>query len=536
MTKDNQKVFKDTQNYKIDIKSVYDNFIKSIDEIRSFVNINDPNNAKIFKNLKISDFGGIGRIFVSEKYQESRSHAFFRLIGFPVLSSSDTFYNPGHDIFSSSTKVNTIKQKLNIINSPKNGFYNFSNKKEEYYSNKVKNYFAKQDINATCLCLSSYRIRRFNNNIENYINPFDFNIENQSYLIKLEDANGVPFLLYEDVDAVKAENIFPKRYHFIFPLIIDPRIDLSASKRIAVPFLPDKSYLKVNDTYTAPRPILEKIIRERFDDSNKINNVGEYNKNLINFLNEFELIKSEDIVNKLSNSDLYGLSELEQFKKCINLIKAMMDELIQAQQNIEIVQSKTYWTPIPNIDGPEFGLVDPGVFIQSAKNLQTKLDSDIVLFKSKTILDTINNNMYYTKVKDEEEFSFDPFNQMVTDKAESLGNKAEEQLKILTNRRKVFTKLGEEALKTIEIIMGEFSGLGLCDIIAIITGLYLVDRKYLLGLLDDDAYFRSKALININDERPSIVDSITELQKKIFDIYNIMQKFYDDKMGQGFYS
>ena len=517
---DNQEIFKNFQQYEIDLDIIYDQFIKPLDSIRSFINVNSASNEGLFKKVSVNNIMGVSRFSIEEKYQESRIHAFFRMIGFPVIGNDNSFYNPGFDL--NRNKSISLESKINIINNPKEGYYKFSKFKEGYYNDKVKKYFKSQDLDSSCYILSSYNIRDFSDFESKYVNPIDFEVEDQSYLITLEDSIGTPFLKYEDSAGDNPKTLNPKRYHFIFPFIVDGRIDISCSKKVAVPFVPDKTYLDLNEGYICPRPYIEKIIRERFDQSNNNKDLGQAFNDEINRVKLNKIYTSTDLIDKIYSSDIYGVSEKNQFNKFINISLAIVDKIRLSRIDIQKAQSFTYWNPMPSIDGPEYSIRNQNVYLQSAKNLQKKVDLDICDLQTKIIVNLLNTQL--NKISNtNSQFNFDAFSQNVQDDNPGLGSTLESQIESLNKKRESICKKGADGLKTIELLTGEFSGLGLIDMIVIITSLYLVDKIYLLGLLDDDSFNRAKLILNFTEERASVMNSILEIQKKSLELYSIFQ-------------
>ena len=97
------------------------------------------------------------------------------------------------------------------------------------------------------------------------------------------------------------------------------------------------------------------------------------------------------------------------------------------------------------------------------------------------------------------------------------------------NNKKWATK-GFKALREIEIITGEISGLGLIDILAIYTALWSIDIKTLIGFLDNSSYER---LIKFNPSLEpsarlaygkSILSSLQDFEKSVKLILNIIDK------------
>src|SRR6266404_5890414 len=115
----NQSNFQDRQNFEIDIDKIYSDFIQEIDTNRSVVNISNQGNQVILNVLKKETIAGITRLLkIEETPQESRCHAFYRLIGFPVVASDKRYYNPGFDITQNEDTTIKLSDKIDIANNP----------------------------------------------------------------------------------------------------------------------------------------------------------------------------------------------------------------------------------------------------------------------------------------------------------------------------------------------------------------------------------------------------------------------------------
>jgi hypothetical protein len=99
----------------------------------------------------------------------------------------------------------------------------------------------------------------------------------------------------------------------------------------------------------------------------------------------------------------------------------------------------------------------------------------------------------------------------------------------LTTNRKSLLQKASDALRTIEIIMGEFSGFGLCDIIAIMGALYVMPKESLLGFLDADAFDRMNAELATGISQPVSLDkAMTDFSTYVKQFYTIMDDVYQD--------
>lgn len=549
MADNNQSSFQDYQNYQnfdLDIDKIYNDFILAIDSIRSFVNISSPNNNVLLKQLTFDDYVGISsKLKIERTLQESRLHAFYRMIGFPVVHENTVdLYSPGIDLNTSITSDyitdSSIEDKINIINNPIKDFNKLSLKREQYIQDLLNIFSLNTSMDAIALTLSSYNIRKFN--VLEDVSSADLfsvlgaQIESQSYNIEMFNTGDLHFSSYTDNTGKAATNLLAKRYHIILPFVVDGRIDIATNpleRRIAAPFPKNKLATKVSEDVYAKRCILEQIITERYDDSNKLNQLGTADQQLIDYFtnsSSLSAIKDEEIISQVSSNDYFKLSERYQFVKFFNLIRAMIKRLYESLLVIRFTEFEYYWLPQPSKIGPEGGCTTQSLSTLIPENLLKQKDVSLLKLQVKEFLNNITKQSSTKTELSSSDTVVDTFSSFVPNILNMLGsgNIGKDNLESLIKKRNAKCNLANKALKDIEIITGEFSGLGLCDIVAILGGLYLVDRKYLLGFLDKKAYDRAVDQLKISDDQPSFVDSSKELTKKVKDFYNLMDKLYSD--------
>ena len=537
-----QLLYKDSQNFIPNIEEIYKFYISRIDEYRSYVNIYKSDNQDI-----INDVASINKnrssIQVELTPQESRCHAFYRLIGLPVINKDKTkFYNPGYcppDIKRPTGEPIILNKnnKLKIAENPIINFNKLSEFRETYFSRYFANTFQKStNIDAAVLAVSSYNIRKFSAPLEKTTETFDTNINNQSYNIPIFNSKRIALTEYVDSSGNKPTEIQKKskRYHIIKPFIVDARIEYSVipiNKIICVPFL-EKSQ-SIRDNVELKKPFLEQVCRDRLNIYNEQNVSGDYIQRLNEIIKSVPSIKDEQLIKSINNKTIYGESEQVQFLKYLNIIRFMMKELFDAQKTIQAIENDYYWTPIPSKEGPEKGSSFPKINLSSeATNLRTSKDNAIVDFTVINETSKLSSDIKEVNLEtDIGQFVFaDPSEKSAikkTDSTSGFGSIVEKNLKELEIKRNSGLQFGSKALKNIEIIMGEFSGLGLCDIIAIIGSLYIIEKKYLVGLLDDDAFERMKFEYNFT-ERADITSSLNALEANVKNYYNLMDKVYED--------
>ena len=543
-------VEKDNQNFEINIDSIYSSFIRAIDSFRSTINISDNNNLKILSNIDENIFKGSFKEsdgFKPETTpQESRCHAFYRMIGFPVLSDDNRIYNPGFDIILEEGRAITVEKKIEIAKNPPKGFNDISNFRENYFKDSLNIFSVPDSTDAGVLALSILNNRNFNSsfikNTDSIESKFDKN--NQSYDVNLTNIigkNRLGLKEFLDKNNKKADektiSFIQKRYHIIKPFIVDARIDVSAPSvnKVAVPFVKTSDQLKINSKLSVKRPLLEKIIIDRFILSNDLKQISDTLSQTINDIKNIEMIKDLDILNKISSGDLYGLSEKLVFIENINLIRAMIEELYIAKKTVQKVQSEYYYLPLCSRIGPEqisnnMHDVFQNLYYKTAgSNFYTENDKSIIVINLKKLTSKLQAEAVKTeKIPNLNNYAFNEFFSITFDpqKEEAYGNTVENQLQKLIEKRSKSIKEANEALRKIEIITGEISGFGLCDIIAIMGGLYLMPKESLLGFLDEDAYKRAKLIIkSLPSNNPKTInDALKDLTDNVKNMYDIMQK------------
>ncbi len=561
----NQNNYQDSQNFDIDIDKIYSDFVTEIDANRSIVNIQV--NQSILKVLDIKTIASLNaQLKVESTPQESRAHAFYRLIGFPVIGSDNNYYNPGLD----TVQPDKLSDKITIANHPLQGFQTISLQRENYV-NSILNIFAVRPatITATALSLtSSTHTRSFAIPVTSSSDPFDFSLNNQSFTADFRSVIGKndQVLLVNYVDQfgnsplANADGSVPpgsdsnpllrNRFHIIKPFIVDPRIDFSvnpASRRVSVPFVPNKSNLLVGEDTYVKRPLLEKVIRDRLTVQNQNNSLGTAGQSFSNYILNVPSVKDEDLIKQMANNDAYRLGDQLQFLKYFNIIRAMINKLVEAQLFIQKVQAKYYWLPLPSSTGPEGGSDINGIIISQSlpdgdnNSFITTADRDIINLTLRQAANQFNaQTAPVNGTPDLGGFVFDAFKTTFDqDTSQALGDRAAAKLTELNGKRNHSIKLANNYLRTIEIIMGEFSGLGLCDIIAVMAALYIMPVNDLLGFLDDAAFTRMKTAMQLQDmvgsgtTSPQVVKSDittahTSFISKVKDFYNLMDKIYQD--------
>ena len=562
----NQDTFNDNQTFEIDLDQMYKQFIVAIDNHRSKVNVTNQDTTSLIKAI-----GGnvsaptVNNLQPSRDYQESRCHAFYRMIGFPVVSNDHSrFYNPGHDILLDDTRTINLDYKLSVAQNPITGFSIMSLERETYAQFFGKAFSTPNTIDASVLALSGginpQNIRKFSAPFTNSDDGFDVEPTNQNYTVKLTSKVGeyqVDLSSYQDNNGNTPTGLSSTHSHLIKPFIVDARIDFTVSpvtdsgsapgsRRVAVPFLPDKRYLKIDGTDQAPincdPPFLETIITDRFSVENQTDNAGASTQDLITYVKTIPAINDTDLINQISKDDITSVGQLTMFEQYLSIIQTLMVKVVQAQNDIDAAQGLYYWLPVPPANGPEGGCSIQGVILpristtDPSKNTDPKLvtphDFNILYKTAQSILAPTNQNPAVAQTSGQPDTggfvkSFKNF--MSPRSSGAFTDAASQTLSNLSTKRSTILKKASDALRTIEIILGEFSGLGLVDIIAIMAALYVMPKESLLGFLDADAFQRMNTALATGISQPVSLDkAMTDFCSYVKQFYTIMDDVYQD--------
>jgi hypothetical protein len=171
-----------------------------------------------------------------------------------------------------------------------------------------------------------------------------------------------------------------------------------------------------------------------------------------------------------------------------------------------------------------------------ADPFRTIVDIELLTLINKQTFEKLTGDLSTSGKIDAGDFSFSNVSDILSIEKDGFEDTISVSIPEALAERTAQCDKANQALKDIEIIMGEFSGLGLCDIIAIIASLYLVDIECLVSLLDDAAYSRFKTVQNIDTgvDRVDITTALIKFESVVKDMYNIMDRVFDDlRQGRG---
>lgn len=508
----------------------YYGLIKEIDAYRSRFDSNTVNFDVILSSK------GLDRIIaqnyaVSETAQESRCNTFFRMIGLPVVSEDNQIYSPGFDPELNRNK-DRIGKKLDIARAVWDKLGKGFAQRELYPQDTLK-IFKQQNSAASALAISSIFPRPFEDQLKPGIDPHSIDAQNYVVPDRLSvisdfSSDSSFFQSLGDVDFSST--------HLLKPFMVDPRVDLTvnpAHNLICAPFLLDKSKTQISSNNYLKRPYIEKVIRQRFDPTNPINKPSDTNtadglvQDLLSYVKNKTDITDPTLLDQVFNplKQLHR-SEIVMFGKFIQIIEALLSSMRKAYRDIERTRYYMNWKPIPNVRGPEFGCTLNDIVLTDTANKQP--ERDIIDQRVQKLLNTTEFDIGLANT-DVGNFTFSNIDDIINDASKANAQLQDKQITQLTRRRDENGNSAINALREIEIITGEFSGLGLLDIFAVQAALWIMDPKALLGLLDFDVIARMQTIPNLTIDTTgdiSPTDAMIELEKKISEVYVLMGAFY----------
>lgn len=475
----------DTENVEQDINALYQKFIVPIDRIRSIAKSSSANLPPNAKENGVKDIQ-VNPIY----YEESRTHAFYRMLGLPVVGQNG-IYNAGWtpDPYS----IDSEKIDTSISQEDKNNMAI-----RESYSTSFSQFFEKQGMETAVYGTALIFPKPFN---LTEVEPKTQEVEHRDAYINLLNIKYPD--LAETFDAAKEAFSKTMGYsisstvHLLKPYSLYPNIVhcvMPQDNRICFPFLYNKSDTRISagpDVYLQ-RPGIEFILRNRLKDTtpdplflSNLQNIIKSttsptpdNPDNINIkdlafvcyaLAEQNKVSKTEVDEAITNFSTTQIGVITQFVKTIKVLIRM---LAKSKTELNKIYQSITFLPIANTKGFEFGGIlkdgPPSSELEIkianlklkkfAAERQLKEDTSLGVFATSGFTDLQRTTNY------------------------------DEQIQELENKRKELGAKGLEHLKIIEIITGEGSGLGLIDILAIYTALWAINIDDLIAFLDDEAF------------------------------------------------
>lgn len=533
--------FDDLTEIEENIDVLYATYIRPIDSIRS--------KARPFLNVGSSKFAVENNVAFQKTESpneplESRVHAFYRMIGMPVVSKNSGYYSPGYNplLLFNTNKSFEKRAKIN------KAVYEDKIAQEFIYEREInleilQKVFSSQDSLSVILYSILYR----------YTFPFAIldpqvdHLEKDKQISTIENRQAFSKKFAQDNSSYSDKILslgesLSKVFHPIKPFVVDPAIAevvTPTDNIICVPFLGTEQQTRVFKNKALSRPGIELIIRQRLEDSvisennlkrlqdilsgttsNKATSQVDYN--LL-----FDTVATLTENSELPNNFKEELSKVKNIEfntslKLIKTIKFLVKKLLEAQATLDNVRANINWLPVPrpNFAGPIAGGTLYTTYYKNGNYLNDVKLKHLEIKK----LNAETESKEFTKLG-----SFaSPF---VQNSFSEKVQKYQKSISDLISSRDEFTEQGFNAIKTIEMIKGEITGMGLVDVLAFYIGLWTIDIKHLLYLIDDDSierlwkynpnYQGSSAVQDRRAQSASsqnVLDALKALEEKVFNV------------------
>src|SRR5690606_26679025 len=356
-----ESVLDDFQGIDLDINSLKTKFINPIDRYRS-------HNAPIVTgNLDQSELAS------SIKVQESRAHAFYRMLGLPSIAPDGKFFNPG---FGQRYDSIEAKRRDDIVKSIPESVKQIVAQRERK-SRENSNIFDKSSTDASVfsIALSTPKgQKRFATSTQT--STLSSLSEGPKQTQTIPERRDFITSNYKKRDGTEITKTFSTVEHILAPFMTDPIINAnvdpksgSAGVMIGALFA-NKSDLEYEPGKYVKRPGLEFILRLRLRQQNileqQIDNLSQIDLDLFGYWTEIgrenireiasavvgQVIDDDDsvkILNGAGNVELYTLNDL------VKTLKGVVHIYRKSIEKIAEISSQIMWVPLSNEGGPEFG-------------------------------------------------------------------------------------------------------------------------------------------------------------------------------------
>lgn len=494
--KEESNIIEDLQGVDLDINFLAKKYIDPIDAIRSSTitqRINFEKGKGSDKKITIAQAilnETLGLQIDFNNPIESRIHAFYRLIGLPVMSENGFFYNPG---FNPNELTNNINH-ISVINGiPQLTTLLQRNREDDVIQrNRI---FALQGTDSTSYTLALQYPKKFKL-IDNDTDPFDYDLQRFVVDDRIQALSKII-----TPSGTKLTNFFFSGSHILKPFMVDPIIEatvMPGKNKVCVPFLKDKNSTRLERDIFLQRPILEFICVNRliqpeqqqflienlfgFTSNDPDVTVTSQDLNVVvqAFLGESATFNVNNLIFATGGPSMVSISNISSL---IKQIKAAVKLLADSMRILDVISTNINLFPITDEKGPEFG-INLGKIVKADNN--TKLETRILNLQ-------VN--------KEISEASTDSTNKdkgiYAGSYTQNIQKNFKDELDFALEQRNHYGSIASKAYRTIELVTGEISGLGLIDILAIYCAIWGIDVEALIALLDEDAFAR---MVEFNPE------------------------------------
>ena len=489
----------DYQSSDQDINSLITKFLRPIDRFRSH---NVPNPCGELDQPGLSS---------SQDVQESRTHAFYRMLGLPAIAPSGKFFNPGYD---PAITAEDEKKNADILAAIPMSVRVFSQQRE-FQSRFNFNLFSNPCLESTIFSVSMALLQGQRSlsvaDIQSIKSLTDIPSQSQ----EIPARRSIIQERYKKPNASDPEITWFNSYvpHRLAPFMTDPVITANLDPRdgdrsviVGAPFLEQKDLEYQSGKY-AKRPGIEFILRLRLRQQNlaaqggmaiaNLDPSGVFNNPVLRSeaqsggisidsqreiaaaLSDVGVSKADvdQVLNTAGEIELYTLNGLVKSFKCL------IHLWVKSVEDIERKYQQIVWVPVSNPGGPENGTKVNTTYVIPKTPLDTwEIEQRITRLEIKQALAKMQQDIGETA--DGTSLAFSDF---AISEFQNLNELFTKELKEQKAQRDKLEAEASNALRTLEFISGEVSGLGLIDVIAIYMALWSVDVNVLLNLIDDRA-------------------------------------------------
>ena len=379
---------------------------------------------------------------------ESHCHAFFRMLGLPVISSAGKFYNPGY--YGKQMSVDRDKIK-NINNNQHSNLLRIEKNRESIAFENGETFLAGNDASI------QYKI-----NMLQY--PRKLNVMKE---------NIGPFAVDEQIEIVKNRTSNGQVTHILRPFKCNPSIAavnkmLIPQKNFAAPFYENTT---TDEIYTYEKTYLETVCRIRLAPQSTLENndfVNELKDQLsvvqISGQNIFEnVLNNQNVIEIYISNIMFGVfvQTVLQYALKINEYRALATKL-SINTDITTKLSNKINALTQNIN-----------YYDAARAF---IPTDVVNNKGHLVS---SNNLHPGIMLSDLMYILD-----------SPSRQLRKELESAKMQRQRHRKEFEEITKDRFYFSGEVMGLGSIDIIAMMLSFWTISKENLVGMLDDSAFNR----------------------------------------------
>jgi hypothetical protein len=554
----------DTQSTDLDLESLVRKYITPIERFRSYAAPIIVAPVQVAANERQANEINQQEVSATSlnkrEPQESRCHAFYRMIGLPVVANDAAYYNPGfnprgggdekrkHSQIASNVSQSVLLMHTMRENSARArlAYFKVGGADSSVFSvvlglpqpNDSKRFM----LMDTTKSWSEHDVQMFTNNARKVY------IERN----------------YEKSSGEDITNFFVQNSHILKPFTVDASIDRTATPGerawICQPFMKEKNDTRFDEPDVALlRPGIEFVLRLRllqrsnreameelvtlFDaQSTNAPQAAQSNASQITFSELAAIAGAILEENKITEDnakeqiqEILGRSavELLTLNKYVKLIKGLVNRLYDETEMIKSVTKAINWTPLAEEGGPEDG-TDISNLIKTKKK-RSEIDQRIarLIIKQQSakrqaaISRDENNPAYPLEYKD---FALSEF--------QNTGKLFDQELNSEQEKKNNWIKEGSDALQAIELITGEVSGLGLVDIIALYTALWAIEVDVLVALLDEQAFerlydnnkeLRVGAVLDRHNGSPkyNVVEALEKFEDQVVNILAFADRLFE---------